>query len=135
MVRNNQEIFRTNPHSVTLINYHFVWCPKRIKAVLTGKIKMRLQEIIFDLCSEHNWRVIALEIMPDHVDMFLEVDPTFAPSTIIKRVKGRASHYLRKEFPELLKLPTLWSPSYFCSTTGNANTETVKKYIQNQRGK
>ncbi|WP_366510900.1 transposase [Moorena sp. SIO3F7] len=51
------------------------------------------------------------EIMPDHVHMFLEVDPTYAPSVIIKRVKGRASHHLRREFHELLKLPTLWSPS------------------------
>ncbi|NEP32921.1 IS200/IS605 family transposase [Moorena sp. SIO3B2] len=135
MNKKNQGIFRTNPHSVTLLNYHFVWCPKRRKAVLTGKVKMRLQEIIFDLCGENNWRLIALEIMPDHVHMFLEVDPTFAPSVIIKRVKGRASHYLRKEFPQLLKLPTLWSPSYFCSTTGNASTETVKKYIENQKGK
>ncbi|WAN69105.1 IS200/IS605 family transposase [Moorena producens JHB] len=135
MTKKNQGIFRTNPHSVTLLNYHFVWCPKRRKAVLTGKVKMRLQEIIFDLCTDNDWRLIALEIMPDHVHMFLEVDPTFAPSVIIKRVKGRASHYLRKEFPELLKLPTLWSPSYFCSTTGNASTETVKRYIQNQKGK
>ncbi|NEO66990.1 MAG: IS200/IS605 family transposase [Moorea sp. SIO4G2] len=130
-----QDIFRTNPHSVTLLNYHFVWCPKRRKAVLIGEIKMRLQEIIFDLCKDNNWQLIALEIMPDHVHMFLEVDPTFSPSVIIKRVKGRASHHLRKEFPELLKLPTLWSPSYFCSTTGNASTETVRRYIKNQRGK
>lgn len=79
--------------------------------------------------------IIQVEIMPDHVHLFIEVDPTFAPSTIIKRIKGRASHYLRKEFPQLLKLPTLWTPSYFCSTTGNAGTETVKKYIENQKGK
>jgi REP element-mobilizing transposase RayT len=45
--------------------------------------------------------------MPDHVHLFLEVDQTFAPSVTIKRVKGRASHHLRKEFLRLLKLPTL----------------------------
>ncbi len=127
--------YRRNPHSVTLLNYHFFWCPKRRKSLLTGKIKSRLQEIIFDLCTENNWSLIALEIMPDHVHMFLEVDPTFAPSVIIKRVKGRASNHLRKGFPELKKLPTLWTPSYFCSTTGNASTDTVKKYIENQKGK
>ncbi|WP_196219505.1 transposase, partial [Microcystis aeruginosa] len=44
-------------------------------------------------------------------------------------------HHLRKEFPELLKLPTLWTPSYFCSTAGNASTETIKKYIENQTNK
>ncbi|MDY7006241.1 MAG: IS200/IS605 family transposase [Cyanobacteriota bacterium] len=127
--------YRRNPHSVTLINYHFVFCPKRRKAVLIGQVKQRLQEIIFELCTEHDWRLIALEIMPDHVHLFLEVDPTFAPSVIIKRVKGRASHHLRKEFPRLLKLPTLWTPSFFCATTGNASTQTVRKYIESQTGK
>ncbi|NES02580.1 MAG: IS200/IS605 family transposase [Okeania sp. SIO2F4] len=127
--------YRRNPHSVTLINYHFVFCPKRRKAVLIGQVQQRLQEIIFELCTEYNWRLIALEIMPDHVHLFLEVDPTFAPSVIIKRIKGRASHHLRKEFPRLLKLPTLWTPSFFCATTGNASTETVRKYIESQTGK
>ncbi|MDJ0899726.1 MAG: IS200/IS605 family transposase [Xenococcus sp. MO_188.B8] len=127
--------YRRNPHSVTLINYHFVFCPKRRKKVLTGKIAHRLQEVIFELCTENNWRLIALEIMPDHVHLFLNADPSFAPSVIIKRIKGRASHHLRKEFPELLKLPTLWTPSYFVATTGNASTETIKRYIESQKGK
>ncbi|NEP03329.1 MAG: IS200/IS605 family transposase [Symploca sp. SIO2E9] len=127
--------FRVNPHAITLLNYHFVWCPKRRKSVLTGEIKHRLQEIIFELCTENNWRLIALEIMPDHVHLFIEADPTLAPSVMIKRIKGRASHHLRKEFPTLLKLPSLWTPSYFCSTTGNASTETVKKYIESQKNK
>ena len=103
--------------------------------MLTGKIAHRLQEIIFELCTENNWRLIALDIMPDHVHLFLNADPSFAPSVIIKRIKGRASHHLRKEFPELLKLPTLWTPSYFVATTGNACTETIKRYIENQKGK
>lgn len=133
------EDYRRNPHSVTLLNYHFVWCPKRRKAVLKGDIKLRAQSIIFDLCKENNWRLVAtrslrenaLEIMPDHIHLFLESDPSYSPTTIIKRIKGRLSHHLRKEFPELLKLPTLWTPSYFCSTAGNASTETIKKYLIN----
>jgi REP element-mobilizing transposase RayT len=35
--------------------------------------------------------------------------------------------------PELLKIPTLWTPIYFVSTAGNICTETVKKYIERQR--
>lgn len=129
------ENYRKNPHSVTLLNYHFVWCPKRRKAILREKIESRCREIIFDLCIENDWRLIALEIMPDHIHLFIEANPTYVPSVIIKRIKGRLSHHLRKEFPELLKLPTLWTPSYFCATTGNASTETIKKYIENQKGK
>nr|WP_272819131.1 transposase [Scytonema hofmannii] len=49
-------------------------------------------------------------------------------------VKGRASHHLRKEFPELLKLPALWTPTYFVASTGQVSMMIVKKYIENQRG-
>lgn len=127
--------YRRNPSSVTLLNYHFVWCPKRRKPILVGDVASRLQEIIFDLCRENNWFLVALEVMPDHVHLFLNTDPTFAPSTVIKRIKGRASHHLRKEFPDLKKLPTLWTPSYFVSTAGNVSSETIKRYIETQRGK
>jgi putative transposase len=127
--------YRRNPHSVSLLNYHFVWCPKRRKPILTGDVATRLQEIIFALCSENDWRLIALEIMPDHVNMFLNADPVDSPSGVIKKIKGRASHHLRAEFPHLLKLPTLWTPSYFVGTAGNVSSETIQRYIENQRGK
>ncbi len=107
--------YRRNPHSVTLINYHFVFGPKRRKKVLTGKISHRLQEIIFELCTENNWRLIPLEIMPDHVHLFLNTDPTFAPSVIIKRIKGRASHHLRKEFPPITEASYFMDSQLFCS--------------------
>jgi len=100
--------------------------------VLVGAIAERLQQIICELVVENRWKIIAMEIMPDHVHLFLNVKPTDDPSSIMRKIKGRASHHLRKEFPELLKIPTLWTPSYFVSTAGNICTETVKKYIEEQ---
>lgn len=99
-----------------------------------GDIALRLQEIICDVCNENRIRIIALEIMPDRVHLFVNAKPTDDPANIIRKIKGRASHHLRKEFPELLKIPTLWTPSYLVSTAGNICTETVKRYIEQQRG-
>ncbi|WP_208344611.1 IS200/IS605 family transposase, partial [Aetokthonos hydrillicola] len=59
--------YRHAEGSVTSLNYHFVFCPKRRKAVLVNQVAARLQEIIFELVTEHGWKLIALEIMPDHV--------------------------------------------------------------------
>lgn len=125
--------YRHENNAVSLLNYHFVFIPKRRKKVLVGAVAERLQQIICEVCTENRWRIIAMEIMSDHVHLFLNAKPTDDPSTIIKRIKGRASHHLRKEFPELLKLPTLWTPSYFVSTAGNISTEAVKNYIAQQR--
>lgn len=125
--------YRHTKGSVSSLNYHFVICPKRRKAVLIGKIAERLQEIIFDVVKEHGWNLVALEIMPDHVHLFVNAPTHESPAQIIRWVKGRASKYLRQEFPQLKKLPCLWSPSYFVASTGQTSTETVKRYIENQR--
>ena len=127
--------YRRTDNSVSSINYHFVFVPKRRRPVLVLDVARRLQEIIFDLVKEHNWKLIALEIMPDHVHFFINAPTDEAPSQIARWVKGRASHSLRKEFPNLKKLPSLWTPTYFVATTGQVSTDVVKRYIETQRGK
>jgi putative transposase len=134
MAKFSPDEYRHESNAVSLLNYHFVFIPKRRKKVLVGAIADRLQQIICELVVENRWKIIAMEIMPDHVHLFLNVKPTDDPSSIMRKIKGRASHHLRKEFPELLKIPTLWTPIYFVSTAGNICTETVKKYIEQQRG-
>jgi putative transposase len=127
--------YRRTEKSVSSINYHFIFVPKRRKAVLVKGVATRLQEIIFELVKEHDWKLIALEIMPDHVHFLINAPTHESPAQIARWVKGRASRYLREEFPDLKKLPTLWSPSYFVATTGKVSTDTVRMYIENQKGK
>ena len=73
--------------------------------------------------------------MPDRVHLFINSPPHESATQIVKWVKGRASSVLRKEFPDLKKLPTLWSPSYFVATTGQVSIDTIRKYIENQKSK
>jgi putative transposase len=94
-------------HTVSPINYHLVWIPARRKKVLVGDVEKRLREIIWDTCKEHDWRIIALEIMPDRVHLFVNAQPDTSAKQIAKAIKGRSSRYLRQEFPHLLKLPSL----------------------------
>lgn len=125
--------YRHNHTSVTLINYHFVWIPRRRRKVLKGKIAERLKELIYEILDEIACRVIALEIMDDHVHLFLNCPPSMAPKDIMFRVKGRSARVLRKEFPDpLMKLPSMWTRSYFCSTAGNVSSETIERYIAEQ---
>jgi putative transposase len=108
---------------------HLVWIPKRRKKVLIGDVKTRLAAIIGDVAKEKGWIVRALEIAPDHVHLFVDFDETTPIKDVAKAFKGRSSHDLRKEFPHLLKLPSLWTRSYFYCTAGNVSAETIKGYI------
>ncbi|MBW4502678.1 MAG: IS200/IS605 family transposase [Scytonema hyalinum WJT4-NPBG1] len=125
--------YRRNSHTISLVNYHLVWIPKRRKKVLVGDVEKRLRQIIWETCQEKDWVVIALEIMSDHVHLLVNVPPTVAAHEVVKSIKGRSSRYLRSCFPHLLKLPSLWTHSYFVSTTGNVSNETIRKYIEEQR--
>ncbi|MEQ8468478.1 IS200/IS605 family transposase [Coleofasciculus sp. E1-EBD-02] len=125
--------YRKSNHSVSMVNYHLVWTPKRRKKVLTGDVEKRLRDIIWEVCQGKEWVVIALEIMPDHVHLFVNTPPKVAAHQVVKAIKGRSSRLLRQEFPILLKLPSLWTHSYFVSTAGNLSNTTVRRYIENQK--
>jgi putative transposase len=93
-----------------------------------------LKELLYQKAKEQSWQILSLEVMPDHVHVFLEADPTDAPHRIVNQFKGFTSHVLRKEFKELTtKLPTLWSRSYYIGSVGHVSEDTVKKYIETQR--
>ncbi len=126
----SQDDYKAHNHVKYMLNYHFVWIPKRRKKVLTGNISTRLKQIFLDLAVEKGWDILALEVAPDHVHLFVSVKPTDTPHLIVKSFKGRSSNYLRKEFPELKKLPTLWTNSYFVSTAGNVSSAVIKRYIE-----
>ncbi|MCG2727683.1 MAG: IS200/IS605 family transposase [Candidatus Methanoperedenaceae archaeon] len=119
-------------NKVYLMNYHLIWCPKRRKKVLVGDVKIRLEQIIREVAKEKNTEVLTLEIQPDHLHLFVSSHPNIPVHILIKAFKGRSSNFLRKEFPELLKLPSLWTHSYFVSTAGNVSSETIQKYIEAQ---
>jgi putative transposase len=119
-------------HTVHLVVYHLIWCPKRRRKILVGEIKARLEQIIREVASEHGWTILELAIQPDHVHLFLRGDPYTAPSDIARLFKGRSSRVLREEFPELLKLPSLWTHSFFVSTAGNVSHEVIARYIERQ---
>ncbi|MGL5061410.1 MAG: IS200/IS605 family transposase [Microcoleus sp.] len=122
--------YRTQNHVKYLLNYHFVFIPKRRKKVLVDKVATRTRQIFLELAIERGWDILALEVAPDHIHLFVAVTPTDTPSKVVQAFKGRSSNYLRKEFPHLLKLPSLWTSSYFVSTAGNISSEAVKKYIE-----
>jgi len=99
------------------------------------KVAERLQAIIFDVVTENRWQLIALEVMPDHVHILLNIKPTDSAAEIARKIKGRTAKLLRDEFPQLKKLPCMWTPSYFVGSVGNVSTDTVRKYIEQQTGK
>ncbi|MDD1444362.1 IS200/IS605 family transposase, partial [Dolichospermum sp. ST_sed3] len=79
-----QEDYKTHNHVKFLVNYHFVWIPKRRKKVLVGEIATRARQIFAELAIEKGWDILALEVAPDHIHLFISVKPTDTPHLVIK---------------------------------------------------
>jgi len=84
-------------------------------------------------CAELEIDILALECETDHVHLFLNSVPTHSPAFIMQQLKGATSKIMRDEFPVLSKMPGLWTHSYFVSTAGNVSSETIKRYINEQK--
>lgn len=137
-------VVKTGHHCKFNINYHIIWIPKYRKHLIKGKVKTILKTIIEGICYDLRLEMLALEIMPDHLHLFVGARPTHNPSNIVKRLKGNTSIQLRRVFPEIKYLgyknhykefKSLWAVGYYCGTAGHVSQEQVKRYILEQDGK
>ena len=126
--------YRKSKTTVSLINYHFVFCPRyRRKIFDNSEVDTRFKELVQEICKENEWNIIAIETDRDHCHLFVNVQPIFSPSEIMKVIKGVTSRTIRQEFEHLGKMPSVWTRSYFVSTAGNMSSETIKRYVESQR--
>lgn len=128
--------YKRNNGCVYNVKYHLVWCPKYRRQVLTDVIADRLRTLLGIKAEQMGIEIEAIEIVPDHVHIFVTGYPTEAIQHIVNQLKGFTSRILRLEFKELrTKLPTLWSRSYYVGTIGYVSEAAVRRYIENQKGK
>ena len=126
--------YRTTETTVYCCRYHVIFCPKYRRKVLINGIEERFKEIVLSMQEEQNFKVVEMEVMPDHVHLLLDVDPTIGINVIVSRIKGKTAHILTREFPEIRRrIPTLWTRSKFIATVGSVSLETVKEYIKSQK--
>lgn len=129
-----KNVYKHTKTTVSLINYHFVFCPRyRRKIFNIPGLEQRFKELVAEECKKTGIEILALECHIDHVHMFVSVLPTMSIVDIMKHIKGCTSIQLRKDFPQLKAMPSLWTRSYFVSTAGNVSSETIKWYVDKQK--
>jgi putative transposase len=128
--------YAQNAGATFSLKYHIVWCPKYRRPVLVDAVAGRLKDLLAAKADELGMTIHALEVMPDHVHLFVESDPTRCVAEIVNRLKGSTSRLLRQEFPSLRsRIPTLWSRSYFAGSIGHVSAAAIERYVAAQKGK
>ncbi len=126
--------YQHDEHRVHLIVYQLVWTPKRRKSVLVNAVATECRALIERKCSERHWEILELAIQPDHIHLFVRVQPNISASEVVQECKGLSSRELRLHHKHLLRLPSLWTRSFFASTAGNVSTATIARYVAAQTG-
>jgi len=123
---------RSTRHSRYNINYHLVWIPKYRRPVLTAKVATDLKEILEEIAQSKGIEILGLEIMPDHIHLFISSPPQHAPSLLVNWFKGISARIYNHRWGA----PYLrWTNSYFVGTAGTVTAETIKQYIEEQKSK
>ena len=126
--------YRHTNTTVSLINYHFVFCPRyRRKIFLIPNVEERFKELVEIKCKELDIQIISMECEKDHFHIFLNCLPTLSPSDIMQQIKSYTSKILREEFIELSKMPSLWTRNYFVSTDNIIDNKSINDYVESQR--
>ena len=94
---------RRSGHAITNLMIHLVWVTKYRYSVLKGDIQCRCQEIIIQICDAEDIQILNGVVSEDHIHMHIEYPSMVSISDLVKRLKGRTSRILQKEFPELKK--------------------------------
>ncbi|MCG8348991.1 MAG: IS200/IS605 family transposase [Chloroflexales bacterium] len=126
--------YKQHAGGVSTLHDHFVWCPKYRRKVLQGAIADRLKALLHEKADALGVTVEGLEVLPDHVHLFVAASPTDAPQYLANQFKGYTSRVLRDEFPGLKsRLPSLWRRSYSVGSAGHVSADTIQKYIAQQK--
>jgi REP-associated tyrosine transposase len=126
--------YRRNSGCVFSLKYHLVWCSKYRRRVFVGEVAEDLRCLLHEKAEQVRVGIEALEIMADHVHLFVSADPTDAPQHLANQFKGYTSRVLREKYPHLRsQIPSLWSRSYSVGSVGQVSEETVRQYIENQK--
>ena len=132
-----QNNYHHNYHSKYLIKLHIVFAVKYRKKLLTGTIDNDLKQIFFDISQEKGFGIDIMESEYDHIHILVDVPPKLSALDIIHALKSISTFRIYKKHFALLKKHfwnenTFWSDGYFVCSTGDASTDTIRKYIEEQ---
>ena len=120
------------------LQYHIVWVTKYRKPIFVNDIEDDVRDYLTQTLDSLKMKIIAMEILPDHIHLLVDCKPQLRLSDAIKILKGNTARWLFLNHPEIksqLWGGHLWNPSYFVSTVSEHSLEQVTEYINTQKQK
>ena len=125
-------------HGVGQNAYHLVWRPKYAKDPFKfALVRQDCEQFLYEIALRYGFEIYELQVMSDHVHLFVEIPPTMSVSKALQLFKGISSYKLFRQHPWLRKhfrKGHFWSPGKFFRSVGNVTAETIQHYIAESQG-
>ena len=138
MLKQNHDYVR---HQKFKIMYHIILSTKYRKNFLVGQIAEDIKISMLRAAENQLWSIELQEIdpnKPNHIHLLIKSTPSVTPYQIVHRLKQFSTYDLwQKYHNEMAKIywskkHYCWTRGYFCSSIGDACTDTIMNYIKNQ---
>ena len=129
---------KKSKHSVGQNSYHFVWRPKyNISVFADNRYREYMTRLLKIISEKWDIQIYEMEIMPDHIHMFVEIPPMISVSFAFQILKGTSSFMFFRRFQSWKKYfhkgheeAYLWSPGKFFRSIGAVTSDVVERYIR-----
>ena len=121
-------------HTVWDCKYHVVWIPKCRRKVLYGELRKYLGQVLRELATQKESRVVEGHLMGDHVHMLISIPPKYAVAQVVGFIKGKSAIHIARTYGGQRKNfvgQNFWARGYYVSTVGR-DEEMVREYIRRQ---
>ena len=119
------------PNTYTQLYIHFVFAVKYRNAVIQDEWENRLQKYITGIVQNNGHKLLAVNTMPDHVHLFVGLNPKQSISDLMKLVKGDSSEFINQE--GFTRRKFYWQEGYGAFSNSRTQIDSVVKYILNQK--
>ena len=128
---------RRTKHAVYELKYHLVWVPKYRAHILGGAVAAYLKEVFERIAEAHEWHIDTMEVMQDHIHVFIEAPRGCSPADVVQKLKSISAREVFKKFPKMRKemwSGAIWNDGYFVRSVGDKLTaEVIREYIKYQK--
>jgi len=114
------------------LRYYLAWATRRRRSFLAGPILDRASQLLREAAAPLEIRIVKIEAGGDYVVVTVDAPPHLAPAAIVERLKRNSAGALRREFPELRRLPSIWTRRFMATTHADRLNDRIAGFVAQQ---
>ncbi len=119
------------PNTYTQLYIHCVFAVKYRLSLIEPRWEPQLHKYITGIVQNNGHKMLVINSVPDHLHLFLGLNPNQSISELMRLVKGDSSEFINKNMFNASKFQ--WQEGYGAFSNSRSQIDGVVKYVINQK--